>query len=217
MPNPYALVVGLLLAVGALFGAMRYGEQRGVAIQAHADQVRIDTIARQLEEQTAAANKLRHDLDVAALERARLNAALTQQQELAHAQDQALTEERRRALARSDSGRLRVAVTLPDSACGGGGGGSVPPGADAARAPRSAVVELPGEVRADLLDLVHDADVLADAYRQCFRFAYPSGFRPLGVPGPVNLGPIQGEDTGPARAQNPAAAPRSAAQPETTP
>lgn len=212
MPNPYVLLLGLILAAGSLFGAMRYGEDRGIALQAQADQVRIDKITKELAKQTADANQLRHDLDAAALEKARLNAVITQQQEIAHVQDQQLTEARRRALARADGGRLRVAVTIPDSACGSGGGGDVPAGTDPAGSPRTAVVELPGQVRADLLDLVHDADVLADSYRQCYRFAYPRGFVP--GPGAALTPPAEGGDSAPDGAQNPTAATTSAAQPE---
>jgi hypothetical protein len=181
--NPYAIIIGILVFLGALVGAERFGEHRGIALQAQTDQTRFDKISRDLDAQKAQANKLMADAAARDAAAAAAAAQLHQQQEIAHENDQARTDAaHQRAI---DAGRLRFAGTREDAGGGRSGGSAVPAPADAAGPAGAATVELSDEASGALRELTFECDRLADNYRAAYRFLYPSWRDPLTDPPPT--------------------------------
>lgn len=178
-----SIAVRLLLILAVLAGVAWGGSHIGRALQAQDDapiikRLHDDVAARDaaITRQKLDAAGLMQQLQAAVIAKQQADAALHQLQETYREADRQRTADARRRLA---DDRLRITVPIEAGGCGGGGAGAVPGTADAAGAPRTETVDLPGPVARDLRQLVLDADELADDYRACYRFVHPDWHDPL--------------------------------------
>lgn len=164
--NPYiilGIVLSLIAAGGAGFAA---GDHVGAADQKAADQVQFDKINQATADQKTQVNAMyrqKQDANLALMtERDQLKTTLEKE----HANHQAAT-----AALRDKYAGLGLRFIAEAPRLGNGGGCTQSAGVDTASAEPAAIVQLPGEIAADLRRLAFDADQLADDYRECYGYA----------------------------------------------
>lgn len=165
--NPSTILIAIVAALAIAAGAYTVGRGHGINAQKVADQAQFDAINRGIEKQKADANALYRtaQADIIALqaERDRFKTQLEKNRE----QDRTATDAARDRLAGFGL-RFR-----PQQAGGSGQGcpGTLPGSPNPAGAASAPVVELPAALARRLRSIAHDADQLADDYRQCYGYA----------------------------------------------
>lgn len=165
--NPYLILTFVLAVISAGVGGCTYGHGTGIDEQKAADQVQFDKYNRDIDEQKTKANALyrkAQDANLALMtERDQLKTTLEKQ----HAINQAATA----ALRDKYFGVGLRFSTRQTAGFGSGGGRAQSSGVDPASSEPATLVQLPGEIAADLRRLAFDADQLADDYRKCYGYA----------------------------------------------
>lgn len=167
MPNPWFILLFVLMLVGAFAGGEHIGNVRGTDAQKVADQKQFDTIEAERTTQKAEANALYRKAQDANL------ALMTERDQLKTTLGEQDAKNRKATLVLSASLatlklQFRSAQSAGDRADGGSAKSSA---ANPACAESAAVVQLPDKVASDLRRLTFDADALADDYRLCYGYA----------------------------------------------
>lgn len=164
--NPYFIVGFVLAIIIAGVGGCTYGHGTGVDEQKVADQTQFDKLNQDITDQKTKANALyrkAQDDNLALMtERDQLKTTLEKQ----HAINQAAT-----AALRDKYFGVGLRFNAESPRLGNGGGSTQGAGTDPASAEPATLVQLPGEIAADLRRLAFDADQLADDYRKCYGYA----------------------------------------------
>lgn len=165
--NPYFSIAIILSLIAAAIGGCSYGTSAGIAEQKALDQVQFDKHNQDIADQKTKANTLyrqAQDNNLALmLERDQLKTTLEKQ----HAINQAAT-----TALRDKYFGVGLRFTAKQTAgFGSGSSGTQSPGTDPASPETSTLVQLPGEIAANIRRLVFDADQLTDEYRKCYGYA----------------------------------------------
>lgn len=165
--NPYLILTFVLAVIAAGVGGCTYGHGTGIDEQKAADQVQFDKYNQDIADQKTQANALyrkAQDANLALMtERDQLKTTLEKQ----HAINKAATA----ALRDKYFGVGLRFTARQTSGFGSGGGSAQDPGPDSASPGPATLVQLPGEIAANLRRLAFDADQLADEYRKCYGYA----------------------------------------------
>lgn len=165
--NPYLILGFVLFIVVSGAAGFASGHHSGVTDQKAADQVQFDKINLDISTQKTQANALyrkQQDASIALMvERDQLKTTLEKQ----HAINKTTTA----ALRDKYFGIGLRFSTRKTAGLGSGSGSAQGAGTDPASAEPSTLVQLPGEITADIRHLAFDADHLADDYRKCYGYA----------------------------------------------
>lgn len=165
--NPYLILTFVLAVIAAGVGGCTYGHGTGIDEQKAADQVQFDKYNQDIADQKTQANALYRKAQDANL------ALMTERDQLK------TTLEKQHAINKANTAALRDKYfgvglrfsTRQTPGLGSGGGIAQGPGTDPAIDEPTTLVQLPGEIAADLRRLAFDADQLADDYRKCYGYA----------------------------------------------
>jgi len=164
--NPYVIIVGLVLAIGAWFGGQSHGYGNGVAAQKVADQKTIDDTNDKLTTQKAEAAKLLADLSKQLLDKIHNEAVAKAAMESERENNLQNIEQLRRHY----DGNGLFFTTTKDSGCGSGSAGSDGKEVATPKSAETVVRKLPDKIERDLRTLVFDADVLRANYQLCYEY-----------------------------------------------
>jgi hypothetical protein len=165
--NPY-LILGIVLVIGAAgIGGCNYGHDTGINEQKAADQAQFDKLNSDIANQKIQANAVYRNAQDANLalmiERDQFKTRLEKE----HANNQAATT----ALRDKYFGIGLRFTAEPTARLGSGGGSTKGAEINPAGDEPASLVQLPGEIAANLRRLAFDADQLADDYRKCYGYA----------------------------------------------